>query len=93
MDEPLRSRTLLHVFTGFGIGGAQVRFAAVANHFGRRYRHLIVAMNPDQTVRERLADPDLHLEFPAVEVRHGGRSAILRPFRRALRALAAGRAW
>lgn len=87
MDERLGPRTLLHVFTGFGIGGAQVRFTAVANHFGRRYRHLIVSMNPDQTARERLAD-GLDIGFPAVPVRQGETFGNLRPFRRALRALA-----
>ncbi|MGA9867102.1 MAG: glycosyltransferase [Acetobacteraceae bacterium] len=78
--------TLLSVFATFATGGPQVRFAAVANHFGRRYRYLIVAMDGVTTARERL-DPDLHLEFPAVEVRHGRTLGNLPPFRRMLRAL------
>ena len=79
--------TLLHVFTGFGIGGAQVRFAAVANHFGRRYRHLIVAMGDGMAARERL-DPDLDIAFPEIAVRQRTVFGNVIPFRRALRALA-----
>ncbi|MGH7210972.1 MAG: glycosyltransferase, partial [Acetobacteraceae bacterium] len=78
--------TLLSVFATFATGGPQVRFAATANHFGRRYRHLVVAMDGVTTARERL-DPDLNLDFPAVEVRHGRTLGNLPPFRRMLRAL------
>ena len=34
-------RRLLHVFPGFGLGGSQRRFAAIANHFGPAFQHLI----------------------------------------------------
>jgi glycosyltransferase involved in cell wall biosynthesis len=46
--------TLLHAFPSFEIGGSQMRFAAMANHFGPRYRHLIVAMNGDSQCLARL---------------------------------------
>ena len=39
------TRTLLHVFSTFTAGGPQIRFAALANHFGRAYRHIVVAMD------------------------------------------------
>jgi glycosyltransferase involved in cell wall biosynthesis len=54
-----------HVFPGFAVGGAQVRFAALANHFGAEFRHIVVALDGDLGCRERL-DPALDVEFPAV---------------------------
>ena len=47
---------LLHVYPAFAVGGSQTRFAAVANHFGRRWRHAIIAMDGNIACRERL-DP------------------------------------
>ncbi len=46
---------LLHAFPTFAVGGAQTRLVAIANHFGRRYRHLIVAMDGDTACAARLA--------------------------------------
>jgi len=43
MTRPVR--TLLHVFSTFKVGGPQIRFARIVNHFGPAYRHLIVAMD------------------------------------------------
>jgi glycosyltransferase involved in cell wall biosynthesis len=54
-----------HIFPTFGVGGAQVRFAAIANHFGEEFRHIIVALDGDLSCRERLA-PGLDVTFPAV---------------------------
>ncbi|WP_439576691.1 glycosyltransferase [Elioraea sp.] len=45
---------LLHVFPTFAIGGAQVRFAALANRFGGRWRHAIVALDGRADCAERL---------------------------------------
>jgi glycosyltransferase involved in cell wall biosynthesis len=45
---------LLHVFPGFGVGGAQVRFAALANRFGPRWRHAILALDGNTACTERL---------------------------------------
>lgn len=56
----------MHVFPSFAVGGAQVRFAALANHFGPEFRHLVVALDGDTGCRERL-DPDLDIAFPAVD--------------------------
>lgn len=61
---------LLHVYPTFAVGGAQARFAAIANHFGRRWRHAIVAMDGNIACRERL-DPGLDVSFPVVEIRKG----------------------
>ena len=36
---------LLHIFASFEVGGAQRRFAALANAFGGSYRHTLIAMD------------------------------------------------
>lgn len=56
---------VLHVFPGFAVGGAQMRFAALANHFGPAFRHMVVALDGNLGCRERL-DPGLDIAFPAV---------------------------
>ncbi|HJS84791.1 MAG TPA: glycosyltransferase [Acetobacteraceae bacterium] len=73
--------SLLHVFPSFRVGGAQMRFAAVANRFGARYRHLIVSLDGADSARERLA-PDLDIAFPTLP---GGGLAAIRWALRALR--------
>ncbi|MCC7047620.1 MAG: glycosyltransferase [Alphaproteobacteria bacterium] len=45
MSEVPTARTLLHVFPTFDVGGSQIRFAALANRLGRRYRHIIMALD------------------------------------------------
>ena len=51
MNAPL----LLHVYPTFDVGGAQVRFAAIANRFGARYRHAVVALDGRSGCLERIA--------------------------------------
>ncbi len=51
------------VFPGFGVGGAQVRFASLANRMGGACRHSIVSLNGDIACRERL-DLSLDVAFP-----------------------------
>ena len=77
---------ILHVFPTFAVGGVQVRFAAVVNHWGRRWRHAVVAMDGDLSCRERL-DPALGVEFPPVAVRKGDTLGNVLRFRRTLRRL------
>jgi glycosyltransferase involved in cell wall biosynthesis len=55
-----------HIFPSFTVGGAQVRFAALANHFGAEFRHIVVSLDGDLSCRERL-DSNLDIEFPTVE--------------------------
>jgi glycosyltransferase involved in cell wall biosynthesis len=52
---------LMHVFSTFCIGGPQVRFAAIANHFGDKYRHAVLAMDGKYDAEEKL-DPGLRIE-------------------------------
>ncbi len=77
---------ILHVFPTFAVGGVQVRFAAIANHFGRRWRHAIIAMDGDLSCRERL-DPALDIEFPSVAVQKGDTLGNVLRFRRVLHRL------
>jgi glycosyltransferase involved in cell wall biosynthesis len=57
---------VVHVFPTIAVGGAQVRFAALANHFGPAFRHMVVALDGELACRERL-DPGLDVVFPSVE--------------------------
>ena len=75
---------LLHAFPTFAVGGAQVRFATIANHFGPRWRHMIVAMDGNLACRERL-DPGLDVQFPDIPLQKGNTLHNARTLRRVLR--------
>ena len=75
---------IVHVFPTFAVGGAQVRFAALANRFGRDFRHMVVALDGVTTCRERL-DPGLDVSFPVVEAPKNAMFANALRFRRLLR--------
>lgn len=66
MTAPL----LLHVYPTFDVGGAQVRFAAIANRFGARYRHAVVALDGRDGCLERIA-PGVPLEMVPSPARKG----------------------
>lgn len=83
MSAPL----LLSVFPTFAVGGAQIRFTTLVNHFGRNWRHAIVAMDGVTEARDRL-DPGVAVEFPGIEIRKGDVIGNVRRARAALRALA-----
>ncbi len=69
---------LLHVYPTFAVGGAQARFASIANHFGRRWHHAVVALDGVTDCRERL-DPGLDVSFPVVATKKGDtRGNVLR---------------
>ena len=75
---------LLHVYPTFAVGGAQARFVAIANHFGARYQHVIVAMDGVTTCRERLA-PELAVRIVEAGNVKGDLPGNLRRFRTILR--------
>jgi glycosyltransferase involved in cell wall biosynthesis len=56
---PLR---LLHVFPSFEVGGAQVRTVQLANLFGPRYRHVVLAMDGNEAAGARFA-PGIDVAF------------------------------
>ncbi len=72
------------MFPTFAVGGAQVRFAAIANHFGAAFRHSVVSLDGNLTCRERLR-PDLNVAFPQVDATKGAMLANAWHFRRLLR--------
>jgi glycosyltransferase involved in cell wall biosynthesis len=75
------------VFPGFGVGGAQVRFAALANWLGAGCRHSVISLNGDFACREKLA-PGLECAFSDGGHRPGPMAASVRQARRVLRGLA-----
>jgi glycosyltransferase involved in cell wall biosynthesis len=79
-DAPL----VAHVFPTFAVGGAQVRFAAIANHFGSAFRHIVVSLDGDLACRERLRS-DLDIIFPQVVAAKGAMLSSAWRFRALLR--------
>ncbi len=59
---------ILHVFPSFAVGGAQVRAAALMNHWGDAFRHLVVSLDGRTDCAERLRPgvPVEPLPFPAL---------------------------
>ncbi|MBA2588379.1 MAG: glycosyltransferase family 4 protein [Alphaproteobacteria bacterium] len=71
------------VFATFRVGGPQVRFAALANHLGRSFRHIIVAMD-NQFDCKSLLDPSLDITFRSFDIDKAKIFANLRMFRKFL---------
>ena len=61
-----------------------MRFAAVANHFGRALRHVVVAMDGVTTCAARL-DAGLEIRFPTLAIRKGDPLGTVRRLRGMLR--------
>src|SRR5258706_4553844 len=76
-------RTLLHIFPTFSVGGAQMRFVQLANHFGHRYRHRIISLNGSDEAMGRLV-PDVDAELIRAGTRKGATLSNLRTIRRTL---------
>jgi len=53
--DPARPPLLLSVFPSFAVGGAQVRYTALANRFGSHWRHAVVALDGQTGCAERFA--------------------------------------
>lgn len=53
---------LLHIFPSFGTGGVPLRMGRVINHFGRRFRHTVIALDNNFEAGRALAD-DLDVEL------------------------------
>src|SRR4051812_5352809 len=79
-------RVALHVFPTFAVGGAQVRFAAIANHYGAAYRHIVFAMDGNYACAGRLA-PALGVAYPDLSMRKGSTLGNARWFRQVLQDL------
>lgn len=80
----MRPPLLLHIFPSFNVGGAQVRFAKLANHFGSRWRHAVVALDGQTECLERIAaDVDITL-IPAPSAKDRNLAQRLADIRRML---------
>jgi glycosyltransferase involved in cell wall biosynthesis len=77
---------LLHIFPSFTVGGAQARFATLANRLGGRYRHAVVAMDGARTCADRL-ECGIDVTYPDVAVVKGDALGNLRRFRTLIRTL------
>jgi glycosyltransferase involved in cell wall biosynthesis len=83
INEP---KTLLSVFSTFAVGGPQVRFAQIANHFGRRYRHVVSAMDNVYDCAAQLKS-NLDIQLLGLEI-HKGRTLYNRHrFRKLLQSI------
>ncbi|MEO3471569.1 glycosyltransferase [Roseomonas sp. CAU 1739] len=74
------------MFPSFEMGGAQRRFATLANHWGDAFRHSVIAMDGMTDCAARL-DPALAVAWPDVSIRKGDTFGNVRRFRAALRTL------
>jgi L-malate glycosyltransferase len=83
MPKPL---TLMHVFPTFAVGGAQMRFATLANALGPRLEHVVVSLDGSGGA-ESLVRPSVRLRRRPVTARKGRGLSLrnLRVFRRVLR--------
>jgi glycosyltransferase involved in cell wall biosynthesis len=55
----------LHIFPSFGIGGVPLRMVRVINHFGKRFRHTVIALDDDFAAAHGLAsEPEVMLSSP-----------------------------
>ena len=75
---------ILSVFATFAVGGPQVRFAALANHFGDAFRHDVIAMDGNLAARQRLS-PSLDVGFPDPGLTKGDTRGNIRRIRAFLR--------
>lgn len=77
---------LLSVFPNFDIGGPQVRFTNLINHYGAAWRHAIVSIHGRDECAERIS-PDLDVRFVKGIGRRDALLANLLEIRRTLAAI------
>jgi L-malate glycosyltransferase len=81
-----RTPKILHAFIDFGVGGTQIGFVRLANHFRRRFQHVIISMNGDISCTSRI-NQDVDYEVIAMRMRksHGLSVANLAQARRTIK--------
>jgi glycosyltransferase involved in cell wall biosynthesis len=82
---PPPTRTLLHAFSTFTLGGQQARFVQLANAFGPRYRHVIGAMDNRFDAGDRLG-PHVNWQPLPLQITKGGALANRSAFRQVIQA-------
>ncbi len=80
------TRTLLHVFSTFAVGGPQIRTTTLANALGSAYRHIVLAMDGRYEAMARFA-PDIDARALDLPMRKSRAVSLgnLRSLRRAFR--------
>jgi len=82
MSDP--APLILHVFPTFAVGGAQIRFAMLANDAGPAFRHLVLSLDGRLDARVRI-DPSVDISYPErVGRKHAFLSSVFN-YRRLLR--------
>jgi len=72
IERPAGQALLLHVFPSFAMGGVPLRTCRIINHFGRQFRHTIIALDGNfDAARQVSSDIDIDLLAPTL-----GRSAV-----------------
>jgi L-malate glycosyltransferase len=67
IGEPTGQALLLHVFPSFAMGGVPLRTCRIINHFGRQFRHTIIALDGNfDAARQVSSDIDIDLLAPAL---------------------------
>src|SRR5271169_247100 len=68
---------VLHVFPSFGIGGVPLRMVRIINHFGKRFRHTVIALDNNFEAAGGL-DGDLDLVLsPVLALKRGTLHTVL----------------
>jgi glycosyltransferase involved in cell wall biosynthesis len=78
---------ILHVFPGFAIGGAQVRFAALADGLGQGFRHTVISLTGNHEAAKLLA-PEAPVSLEKAPDAGGPIVARLAQYRRTIDRLA-----
>jgi glycosyltransferase involved in cell wall biosynthesis len=81
MSQPLR---ILHVFPGFGVGGAQMRFVALAKGLGADFSHDVVSLSGERGAQMFLT-PDMPVAQAEAPSDAGSLVARLGRYRRTIR--------
>lgn len=64
-DFPPSREHVLHVFPSFGIGGVPLRMVRIINHFGKRFRHTVIALDNNTEAAASFAD-DVDVALPTM---------------------------
>jgi L-malate glycosyltransferase len=73
----LAGQHVLHVFPSFGVGGVPLRMVRIINHFGKRFRHTVIALDNNFEAAGGLAgDLDLVLS-PVRALKRGALHSVL----------------
>lgn len=75
---------ILHVFPTFAVGGAQARFATIANAMGSAFRHMVVSLDGRLDARGRVL-PSIDISYPELSGRKDAFLGCVLAYRQLLR--------